>query len=170
MYIYLVNASTSQDQRHWNQRETTPRPTEPLTAVISNTKINPLISFEFCAFSLIYGQSRYINLVGQTHNLQASCTNLVASTPTKISSLHLAPNVIVPTLKATEAEWERSVAQRLNSTLVGGLDDLKKALPETETGRQRLDICAELEAAYQDRAGLSITLTDAETRIGKQLC
>jgi len=36
-------------------------------ATIDPTKKNQQLSFEFCALSLIYGQSRYINLMGRTH-------------------------------------------------------------------------------------------------------
>jgi len=46
-------AKTSSIGSHWDQRQTTQRPTKPPTAVISKTKISPLLSFEFCAFFLI---------------------------------------------------------------------------------------------------------------------
>jgi len=55
------------------------------------------------------------------------------------------------------------VAQRLNVALEGRLDDMRKALSEyysaTESDPQLVDIWAELEATYHDRAGPSITLT-----------
>jgi len=58
------------------------------------------------------------------------------------------------------------VAQRLNVALEGRLDDMRKALSEyyseTENDPQLVDIWAELEATYYDRAGPSITLTNAE--------
>jgi len=58
------------------------------------------------------------------------------------------------------------VAQRLNIALKGRLDDMRKALSEyyseTENDPQLVDIWAELEATYHDRAGPSIMLTNAE--------
>jgi len=47
-----------------------------------------------------------------------------------------------------------NIAQRLNVTLDGRLEDMRKA--------QLVDIWAELEATYHDKAGPSITLTNAE--------
>jgi len=58
------------------------------------------------------------------------------------------------------------VAQRLIVALEGRLEDMRKALSEyyseTENDAQVFDIWAELEATYHDRAGPSITLTNAE--------
>jgi len=58
------------------------------------------------------------------------------------------------------------VGQRLNVALEGRLEDMRKALSEyyseTENDPQLVDIWAELEAKYNDRAGPSITLTNAE--------
>jgi len=58
------------------------------------------------------------------------------------------------------------VAQRLYVALVGRLEDMSQALSdyysETENDQQLVDIWAELEATYHDRAGPSITLTNAE--------
>jgi len=58
------------------------------------------------------------------------------------------------------------VAQKLNFALEGRLDDMRKALSEyyseTESDPQLVDIWAELKAKYHDRAGPSITLTNAE--------
>jgi len=58
------------------------------------------------------------------------------------------------------------VAQRPNVALEGRLDDMRKALSEyyseTEIDPQLVDIWDELEATYHDRAGPSITLTNAE--------
>jgi len=55
-----------------------------------------------------------------------------------------------------------NVAQRLNVALEGRLDDMRKALSEyyseTENDPQLVDIWAELEATYYDRAGPSNTL------------
>jgi len=55
-----------------------------------------------------------------------------------------------------------NIAQRLNVTLDGRLEDMRKA--------QLVDIWAELEATYHDKAGPSITLTNAEgARIFREL-
>jgi len=58
------------------------------------------------------------------------------------------------------------LAQRLDVALEGMLEDMRKALSEyyseTENDPQLVDIWAELEATYHDRAGPSITLTNAE--------
>jgi len=58
------------------------------------------------------------------------------------------------------------VAQRPKVALEGRLDDMRKALSEyyseTEIDPQLVDIWDELEATYHDRAGPSITLTNAE--------
>jgi len=58
------------------------------------------------------------------------------------------------------------VAQRLNVALEGRLEYMRKALSEyyseTENDPQLVDIWAEVEATYHDRAGPSITLTNAE--------
>jgi len=59
-----------------------------------------------------------------------------------------------------------NVAQRLNVTLDGRLEDMRKELyeyySETDNNPQIVDIWAELEATYHDKAGPSITLTNAE--------
>jgi len=59
-----------------------------------------------------------------------------------------------------------NVAQRLNVTLDGRLEDMRKALTEyyseSDNDPQLVDIWAELEATYHDKAGPSITLTNAE--------
>jgi len=59
-----------------------------------------------------------------------------------------------------------NVAQRLNVTLDGRLEDMRKALSEyyseTDNDPQLVDIWADLEATYHDKAGPSITLTNAE--------
>jgi len=58
------------------------------------------------------------------------------------------------------------VAQRPNVALEGRLEDMRKALSEyyseAENDPQLVDIWAELEATYHDRAAPSITLTNAE--------
>jgi len=58
------------------------------------------------------------------------------------------------------------VAQWLNVALDGRIDDIRMALSEyyseTENDPQLVDIWAELEATYDDIAGPSITLTNAE--------
>jgi len=58
------------------------------------------------------------------------------------------------------------IAQRTNVTLDGRLEDMRKALSEyyseTDNDPQLVDIWAELEATYHDKAGPSITLTNAE--------
>jgi len=65
-----------------------------------------------------------------------------------------------------EKEDFANVAQRLNVTLDGRLEDMRKALSkyysETDNDLQLVDIWAELEATYHDKAGPSITLTNAE--------
>jgi len=57
------------------------------------------------------------------------------------------------------------VAQMLNVALEDRLGDMRKALSEyyseTEKDPQLVDIWAELEATYHDKAGPSITLTNA---------
>jgi len=59
-----------------------------------------------------------------------------------------------------------NVSQRLNVALDGRLEDMRKALSEyyseTDNDPQLVDIWAELEATYHDKAGPSITLTNAE--------
>jgi len=59
-----------------------------------------------------------------------------------------------------------NVAQRLNVTLDGRLEDMGKALSEyyseTDNDPQLFDIWANLEATYHDKADPSITLTNAE--------
>jgi len=59
-----------------------------------------------------------------------------------------------------------NVAQRLNVTLDGRFEDMRKALSEyyseTDNDSQLVDIWADLEATYHDKAGPSITLTTAE--------
>jgi len=59
-----------------------------------------------------------------------------------------------------------NVAQGLNVTLDGRLEDLKKALSEyyseTDNDPQLVDIWAELEATYHDNAGPCITLSNAQ--------
>jgi len=49
------------------------------------------------------------------------------------------------------------VAQRLNVALEGRLEDMSEYYTETENDPQLVDIWAELEATYNDRAGPSIT-------------
>jgi len=59
-----------------------------------------------------------------------------------------------------------NVSQRLNVALDGRLEDMRKALSEyyseTDNDPQLVDIWAELEATYHDKAGPSITLPNAE--------
>jgi len=59
-----------------------------------------------------------------------------------------------------------SVTQRLNVALDGRLDNMRKALSEyyseTDNDPQLVDILTELTATYHDKAGPSITLTNAE--------
>jgi len=59
-----------------------------------------------------------------------------------------------------------NVAQRLNVTLDGRLEDMRKALSEyyseTDNDTQLVDIWDELEATYHDKGGPNITLTNAE--------
>jgi len=98
--------------------------------------------------------------VGRTHNLLSQPHESRSEQTHKISSLHLAPNVIVPTVGKM---WIYRLKKEdfAHVALEGRLNDMRKALSEyyseTENDAQLVDIWAELEATYYDRAGPSIT-------------